>query len=189
MKEMMYKSDHYANHTKSLHPPRRITLVIPFRDREEHLARFRSHFANFILHDALPGSIEKLNVIVVEQLDPRLFKRGWLFNVGFTLATQKEYGYYPEKIQSECIGVQDIDELPVKNVDMGDCDTPLQWAAELERFDSRVPYLTFAGGNVLMTEKHWKEINGFNNLYQGWGAEDDELFLRLQQKKLLLGNC
>eukprot|EP00397_Hematodinium_sp_SG-2012_P000710 GEMP01000711.1.p1 GENE.GEMP01000711.1~~GEMP01000711.1.p1 ORF type:complete len:1758 (+),score=421.47 GEMP01000711.1:143-5416(+) len=180
--------DHYSTITHASHLPRRLALVIPFRDRESHLAEFRSHFVNFTDTEALPGGVSSWDVFIVEQFNSRLFQRGWLFNVGFTLATREQYGY-STNVKADCIGVQDIDELPLKNVDLGDCDTPVQWASEMQRFGNRVPYLGFAGGNVIMTPNHWEQINGFNNLYEGWGAEDDELFLRLQQKKLLFGNC
>jgi len=45
------------------------------------------------------------------------------------------------------------------------------------------------GGVTSLSPKHWKAINGFSNEYEGWGGEDDDLYLRLKQNKLLKGGC
>jgi N-terminal domain of galactosyltransferase len=41
---------------------------------------------------------------------------------------------------------------------------------------------------VSMRPMHWREVNGFSNGYQGWGAEDDDLYVRLKRARLLKGS-
>lgn len=31
----------------------------------------------------------------------------------------------------------------------------------------------------MMSQKHMDDVNGFSNLYWGWGGEDDDLYMRL----------
>lgn len=42
-------------------------------------------------------------------------------------------------------------------------------------FVFRLPYNAIFGGVTGFTTKHFKLINGFSNLYFGWGGEDDDL--------------
>lgn len=39
----------------------------------------------------------------------------------------------------------------------------------------RLPYDAIFGGVTGFSTKHYKQINGFSNLYFGWGGEDDDL--------------
>lgn len=170
-----------------LHPPRRLALIVPFRDRERHFDHFRVHLSNYTAN-APQGSLSDVHVFLMEQFDDLMFQRGWLFNAGFNLATKREYGF-AANVRADCIQIQDVDEVPTGAVDLGDCDSPIQTSSEISRWNHSVPHVQFAGTNVLMNEKHWKEVNCFSNEFRGWGREDDDLFYRLRARKLLLGDC
>ena len=45
-------------------------------------------------------------------------------------------------------------------------------------FNFRLPYKTFLGGVTAFSTEHYRKINGFSNIYFGWGAEDDDLHRR-----------
>ncbi|XP_018655333.1 putative beta-1,4-galactosyltransferase [Schistosoma mansoni] len=45
----------------------------------------------------------------------------------------------------------------------------------------RLIYERFFGGVVTFTRDQYLKINGFSNLYEGWGGEDDDLLLRVEQ--------
>lgn len=165
------------------HDPRRTALIIPFRDREHHLEFFRTHFSSFVKQDG-GKCVSSWHVIIVEQFDDALFNRGQLFNVGFSLVKKPEYD-----VNAECLQIQDVDEVPIGPVDLGDCDTPVQTSSEIPRFSNSVPYLESAGANVMMNQRDWEQINCFSNKYEGWGGEDDDLFERLKAHELLFGDC
>ena len=39
----------------------------------------------------------------------------------------------------------------------------------------RLPYFEYAGGVISFTPGQFKAINGFSNVFFGWGGEDDNL--------------
>ena len=49
---------------------------------------------------------------------------------------------------------------------------------EVIHFVSRLFAPGHFGGIELFTREHYEKINGFTNMFWGWGAEDDDLYLR-----------
>ena len=43
-----------------------------------------------------------------------------------------------------------------------------------------LPYKWLVGGVLAMTNEHFYRVNGFSNLYCGWGGEDDDMAARLE---------
>lgn len=39
----------------------------------------------------------------------------------------------------------------------------------------RIPYNEIFGGVCSLNKTHFENINGFSNIYFGWGGEDDDL--------------
>ena len=39
----------------------------------------------------------------------------------------------------------------------------------------RLPYFEYVGGVISFTPKQFQAINGFSNVFFGWGGEDDNL--------------
>ena len=42
----------------------------------------------------------------------------------------------------------------------------------------RLPYASIFGGVGSFTREHFERINGFSNMFWGWGGEDDDLYTR-----------
>lgn len=169
----------------NLEAPKRIAIVVPFRDRGAHLEKFRERIQSHISAWIKKGINHSWKVFVVEQFDEQLFNRGYLFNVGFQFASSEEntLGKF------DCVVMHDIDILPTPVVDYGWCIYPNQLSGEIECWGWGVPYPDNVGGVVSMSPTHWRGINGFSNEYDGWGGEDDDLYLRLKQNSLLKGGC
>jgi len=144
----------------------RLTIVIPFRDREAHLK------------ELLPPLTTKLGeqgirhrILVVEQEAGQPFNRGKLINVGFRHA-QADTDYY-------CI--HDVDAIPVV-ADYRCPSQPLRLVTRLlstNRPESICPTHYFSGA-ISITREQVFAVNGFSNEYWGWGKEDDEFLFRLQ---------
>lgn len=172
-----------------------VAVIIPFRDREHHLAMFKKYWRWFASEGQRGSALARLRweIYIVEQFDAEAFNRGWNFNAGLAIATAHSSAS-PEIAPSmdiglACAAIQDIDYLPEAGVDYANCSVPTQLSAEIDRYDWKTPYLRSAGGIVAMSAAHWRKINGFGNDYFGWGGEDDELFHRLRLNDLLFGDC
>lgn len=166
-----------------------VVVIIPFRDRESHLEKFKPYWRSF----AKNAQVQRWEIYVVEQFDSMAFNRGWNFNVGLAIASAQTAAS-PDvtesmRVEFACAVIQDIDYLPEDKVDYAECSVPTQLSAEIDRYDWKVPYLQSAGGIVGMSLHDWRTINGFGNDYFGWGGEDDELFHRLRLNGLLYGDC
>lgn len=170
----------------SVYRSKRIALVVPFRDREMHIEGFRKRIQSHAEAWAGNGIKHDWWIFVVEQFDNNHFNRGYLFNVGFQNAMEvaKKDGK-----PFDCVVMHDIDIIPEPVVDYGFCPHPNQLSGEIECWSWSVPYPDNVGGVVSLSPKHWKDINGFSNEYEGWGGEDDDLYLRLKQNSLLKGGC
>eukprot|EP00933_Yihiella_yeosuensis_P043733 TRINITY_DN3864_c0_g1_i4.p1 TRINITY_DN3864_c0_g1~~TRINITY_DN3864_c0_g1_i4.p1 ORF type:complete len:972 (+),score=148.05 TRINITY_DN3864_c0_g1_i4:120-2918(+) len=170
-----------------------IVVIIPFRDRERHLVLFKKYWRWFAEKGTAVKKVHRWEVYVMEQFDSLTFNRGWNFNCGVAIASAQTTAS-PQitsamGLDFDCAVIQDIDYLPERGVDYGECDVPIQLSSEIDRYNWKTPYLKSAGGIVGMSLKHWRKINGFGNNYFGWGGEDDELYHRLRLTGLLYGDC
>lgn len=43
---------------------------------------------------------------------------------------------------------------------------------------TRLPYQMLVGGVFAIKREHFLKVNGFSNLYWGWGGEDDDMAYR-----------
>lgn len=143
---------------------RRLTVVIPYRDRETHLRRLLP-----VLVDKLREQQISHRILVVEQEPGDLFNRGRLINIGIHY-DQQAADYY-------CI--HDADAVPV----VADYRCPSQPLRLVHTVltaagESLRPAHYFSGA-ICVRKEHLLAANGFSNGYWGWGKEDDDLFFRL----------
>jgi hypothetical protein len=154
--------------------PKRLSVVVPYRDREAHLRVFLPHLLAYFGHDKLDRTIP-VGITVAEQEDGLPFNRGALLNAGFLLTEAFDYHCF-----------HDVDYLPIW-ADYRYPETParLVWFGAEERSLApqsglRVQHLrdSFFGAVVLFRREHFRRVNGFSNGYWGWGSEDSDLRLR-----------
>ena len=147
----------------------KLGVIIPYREREEHLERFIEHFTNFM-------SDKKINyqIFVTEQYDLKPFNRGRLLNIGYKIAIQNGCDY---------ICFHDVDMLP-EEADYSYPTKPTHLASQLSNYNYSVPYDEYFGGVTLFNKYDFEVVNGYSNNYQGWGYEDDDLLSRCYEKKL-----
>jgi len=139
-------------------------IIIPYRDREEHLTIFLKKFNKLKLG---------LKIVVVEQFDDKLFNRGKLLNLGFKFNEDCDYFIF-----------HDIDMIPFKNIDYSYSSEICHMARKVEQFNYKMLYETYFGGVTLFPKNKFMQLNGFSNNYWGWGQEDDNLYQRCQIIKL-----
>jgi hypothetical protein len=147
----------------------KLGVIIPYREREEHLERFIEHFTEFM-------SDKKINyqIFVIEQYDIKPFNRGRLLNIGYKIAISQGCDY---------ICFHDVDMLP-EEADYSYPMKPTHLASNLSSYNYSVPYDEYFGGVTLFNKYDFEVVNGYSNEYIGWGYEDDDLLNRCYEKKL-----
>jgi len=152
-----------------------IAIIIPFRDRSEHLSLFLRQ-----IHGILKRQEYSYRVVVIEQNDEYPFNRGKLMNVGFREALKLSSAF-------TCFIFHDVDLIPENDHNDYGCPTsPRHMSYAVDKFNYILPYKGLFGGVEAFRRADFERVNGFPNTYWGWGAEDDNLYKRVIQNGLAL---
>uniref|UniRef100_A0A023G5L3 Beta-1,4-N-acetylgalactosaminyltransferase n=1 Tax=Amblyomma triste TaxID=251400 RepID=A0A023G5L3_AMBTT len=151
----------------------RVAILIPYRDRAEHLKVFI-----YNIHRVLARQQIDYGVFVIEQGDNKEFNRAKLLNVGYLESTAL-YDY-------QCFVFHDIDLIPVDDRNIYTCPQQPRHMSVIIDHRSGVPYTLMFGGVSALSKEHMLLVNGFSNLYWGWGGEDDDISFRLRNFNLTI---
>ena len=77
---------------------KKLGVIVPYRDREEHLAIFKKEITRFLSSRKIP-----FELIIVNQDNAKLFNRGMLLNIGFK---------YAEELGCDYVVFHDVDLIP-----------------------------------------------------------------------------
>ena len=122
----------------------RLSVIVPYRNREEHLKVFVSEIPKKINND--------FDIVIVEQFDENLFNRAKLLNIGF------DY----KKDVSDYFCFHDVDMIPI-SADYSYCDKPYHMATNLGQFGGGIAYANYYGGVNLFNKEDFIKINGYSN--------------------------
>jgi hypothetical protein len=158
----------------------RIGIIIPYRNREEHLTRMLPHTVSFFRRNT---QIEPFFVLS-EQVDDKPFNRGALLNHAYTAcASMVDY-----------ICFHDVDYLPMW-ADYSEPSLPSRivwWGMDKRPVGHGTEMVIQAQKHGLaavsvMKKWHFESANGYSNGYWGWGYEDTDLAKRLESVGIPLG--
>ncbi|CAK9812937.1 Beta-1,4-N-acetylgalactosaminyltransferase bre-4 [Anthophora quadrimaculata] len=145
-----------------------VAIVIPFRDRPQHLQTLL-----YNLHPMLLRQQIDYQIFVVEQKGSGAFNRAMLMNVGYVEAL-KERSF-------DCFIFHDVDLLPEDDRNLYTCpEQPRHMSVAVDKFKYRLPYADLFGGVSAMSRQHFRLVNGFSNVFWGWGGEDDDMANRIK---------
>jgi hypothetical protein len=145
----------------------KLGVIVPYRNRYEQLTAFKESITKY-----LESKNINFELIIVEQDNAKLFNRGMLLNIGFKHA---------KRLKCDCVVFHDVDMLPV-DVDYSYSQTPIHLATD------DIPFESYFGGITLFPSELFEKINGFSNLYWGWGFEDDDLRYRCVKNNIPFQN-
>lgn len=153
----------------------KLGIIVPYRNRYKQLIDFKKSIKRYFSSNEIDYEL-----IIVEQDDGKAFNRGKLLNVGFIRA--KELG-------CDYVVFHDVDMIPT-DVDYSYSDVPLHLATDLTgiRDFKRLVFDEYFGGVTLFPSELFEHINGYSNLYWGWGFEDDDLLYRCKVHGIPLNN-
>jgi hypothetical protein len=144
-------------------------ILVPYRDnaeqeRADHLKKFVSHMARY--HP-------DWRVLVIEQSqDERKFNRGALLNIGARIA---------QRMKIDHIIYHDVDLIPLAPL------VPYYTAFPEHPIHVGAVYKDkyygdgFIGQALSISLKDIKKINGYPNMFWGWGGEDDAMRNRMKK--------
>jgi hypothetical protein len=151
----------------------RVAIIIPYRNREEHLQQFIEHF-NQLDDSGLHGSI--LDIYIIEQNNDDKFNRGMLLNIGYLISKKVGYDRYI---------FHDVDLFPDQTI------FELYFASPQKTIHYIVPkvehkynFKMYLGGVIGLSGQCFEKINGFPNTFFGWGGEDDAMYNRIAANRI-----
>lgn len=136
-----------------------LAIVVPYRDRAQHLAEFIPHMNKY-----LPNA----KIIISEQADSKPFNRGKLINVAFL------------EIPYAHICAHDVDMLPT-NVNYYEADGVQQ------KVSSEIQKVGYLGGVTIFDRDTFWLMCGYHNDYFH-RAEDNELAFHLKRLQIPIYN-
>lgn len=147
----------------------KIAVIIPYRNREQHLAQFIRHFNN-LDGSHLNGST--MDVYIIEQNNEDKFNRGLLINIGYLIAS-RNYNY-------DRYILHDVDLFPNQTIyELYFSYPKKQVHYIIPKHEHKYNFNSYLGGVVGLSSQCFEKINGFPNNFFGWGGEDDAMYNRL----------
>ncbi|XP_052761593.1 beta-1,4-galactosyltransferase 4-like [Mya arenaria] len=151
-----------------------VAIIIPYRERQTHLG-----ITINLLHNLLQRQRREYGIYVVEMNYPVQFNRGLLANAGFL--TARSIGNY------SCYIIHDVDLVPMNDRNLYTCGpNPVHLVTSNTNWKNGLPYSDYVGGVIALTADQYEQINGFSNIYFGWGGEDDDLFKRIRENNMTI---
>ncbi|CAK8671241.1 unnamed protein product [Clavelina lepadiformis] len=155
-------------------PRQSVAIIIPYRDRETHLRLWLHYTLGTLIMQQL-----YFTVFVVEQEATGVFNKGQLMNTAFNWVTT----YSGHKF--DCFIFHDVDMIPEVPGNFYQCPKG-KAIAHLSPFIDKFNYTynvkigITVGGVVAFREWQYRAVNGYSNVYWGWGGEDDDMNVRIK---------
>ncbi|XP_045169915.2 beta-1,4-galactosyltransferase 1-like isoform X2 [Mercenaria mercenaria] len=142
----------------------KVAIIVPYRDRENHLRVFLRYIHPFLQQQQL-----EYGIFVIEMPLNAAFNRGLLMNVGFNESKMV--------LNYNCFIFHDVDLLPENIKNIYKCSGhPKHMASAIDTRNYTMLYKNYFGGVNAFSKDQFTRINGFPNVYFGWGREDDDLY-------------
>ena len=170
----------------------KLGLIIPYRDRLEHLDIFIPYITKHLKKHNIDYKI-----VVVEQCNKNPFNRSKLMNIGAKYIYDEvdylcfhdvdlipdidvDYNIYDNQVIHLCGYLIENRDNVIKNKDF---NSYMDFDYYFNKFKFRdFTKLLFLGGVTIIRKNIWKQ-NKWNEIFQGWGCEDDEYYHRLKNFK------
>ena len=125
-----------------------ISIIVPYRDRGDHLHVFLGHIHPFLMMQNI-----HYRIYIVNQADSNEFNRAALMNVGFK-ESLKDFNW-------ACFIFHDVDHLPEDTRNLYSCsDQPRHMVVAVDRWKYKLIYPVYFGGVVALRRDYFEAING-----------------------------
>ncbi|XP_055347778.1 beta-1,4-galactosyltransferase 4-like [Paramacrobiotus metropolitanus] len=148
----------------------KVAIIVPYRNRTDHLFIFLRN-----IHPFLQRQQQDYRIFVVEQSGQLPFNRGKLLNAGFVEACKPS--------AFDCVVFHDIDSLPENDHNFYTCtQQPTLLAVAVSKENYKLKHWNFFSTAISIKQEQFSAVNGYPNLYWGWGSEDDDLSERVRHR-------
>lgn len=146
-----------------------LCVLVPFRDRFDELSEFVPHLSRFLTSQNVP-----FRIFILNQMDEFRFNRGGLLNAGFDHVSRHTHCDY--------VALHDVDLWPLNpGLDYHHPGDRVAKHLAASGLHPIYDYPNFLGGIVLLSHETFRKVNGLTNNFWGWGLEDDDFRVRLQE--------
>uniref|UniRef100_H2ZBZ8 Beta-1,4-galactosyltransferase n=1 Tax=Ciona savignyi TaxID=51511 RepID=H2ZBZ8_CIOSA len=146
----------------------KVAVIIPYRDRVEHLHYFLEY-----MHPTLQRQQLDYAIYIINQAGTGKFNRAKLMNIGY-VESLKDYNF-------ECFVFHDVDLVLENDKSLYSCPAkPRHLSAAVDKFNYVLPYGAIFGGVTELTKEQFEKANGYSNTFWGWGGEDDDMYNRVK---------
>lgn len=150
----------------------KLAIIVPYRDRETNLKIFIEYMHQFLTLQNLTYQI-----FLIEPEKNVMFNRGLLLNIGYLEALKE--------IDFDCFVLHDVDMLPENLDNQYICNknypTQMAISVSIYKYLEKAPNYfinEYTGGVTSYSKDIFRKINGYSNLFFGWGGEDDDVNIR-----------
>ena len=147
----------------------KVAIIIPYRDRLPHLS-----LCLFYLHTIMQRQMHEYRIFVIEptSLMRQNFNKGRVMNAGFLEALRIDKSI-------DCFIFHDVDLVPEDDRISYSCPfTPRHLSVAIDKFNYTLPYDYLVGGVFAIKTTHYRYINGYSNIYWGWGGEGNSYLVK-----------
>ncbi|CAH1801206.1 unnamed protein product [Owenia fusiformis] len=149
----------------------RLAVIIPLRDRADQLMILLKY-----LHKILKSQQRDYQIFVAEQTPGSTWNKGRLYNkaVDTIIKMSPEFS---------CFIFHDVDLIPENDRNIYECSTenPIHMSVAINIYRYMLMYKGLVGGCLAVSREQYIRFNGYSNEFWGWGGEDDDLFLRINE--------
>jgi hypothetical protein len=163
---LMFLESNYAK-KKLINCDKKLSIIIPYRDRKPAVDLLIPK-----LFDYVSKQVKNFNISIIEQSNKKLFNKGLLNNIGFLINEKSDYFCF-----------HDVDLIPEFS-DYSYPETPSHLSSHCSQFNYVNIPDKIMGGVITFNKENYKNVNGYSNLYEGWGKEDDDLYERCLKSNL-----
>ena len=154
-----------------------LSIIIPFREKYQtfflkvlDVSKNLKDWTDYMCSFLPKVGRENVDVHIIEQTQEGPFNKGALFNVG----------YHISKGTSDYMVLHDVDHIPENEKNnYAYREEPTHLCVRTSQFNYQNVHQASLGGAFMITMTDYKKINGYSNLFLGWGGEDDNFGDRL----------
>ncbi|KAI1239812.1 hypothetical protein IHE44_0011246 [Lamprotornis superbus] len=183
----------------------KVAIIIPFRNREEHLKYWLYYLHPILQRQQLDYGIYVINQAAFGVTEfccehamgagaraqsttgmPALCSSTGIWQQDgeeeFNRAKLLNIGFAEalKEYDYNCFVFSDVDLIPMDDRNTYKCySQPRHLSVSMDKFGFRLPYNQYFGGVSALSKEQFTKINGFPNNYWGWGGEDDDIYNRL----------